>query len=334
MEALVAAHVDGIRGRQTLANRLLRQLRSPNNPAVNFTLEDLLQQLEARSESLSAIESFLMANWVNEDEPGSVQALAESTLAFHTATDEQRIALVQLFQALAQNISAAVPEIETRKMFSRNLFGVAESNEIKLWVGENVEPIAGCSTTLDLLRIIWPLMERFVKNRNFANCTPHPPLLKIAEAWIDGQPFNALLQILVDAAARIGQRHPTIIHVVDICEGGLGFDGMLIVGAVADNFETIRPGETDVPDLLRQLQKQIRYGLPSDNTIRFYEMGFADRAIALSLSDQVPVGRDRQGTIFRLRQHAERVTEILSSYPSYFTMILSSLTRTPPSVST
>jgi hypothetical protein len=85
------------------------------------------------------------------------------------------------------------------------------------------------------------------------------------------------------AAARIGQRQPTIIHVVDICEGGLGFDGMLIVGAVADNFETIRPGETNVPSLLRLLQKQIRYGLPSDNPIRFYEMGFADRAIAQSL---------------------------------------------------
>jgi hypothetical protein len=146
-------------------------------------------------------------------------------------------------------------------MFSRNLFGVAESNEIKLWVGENVESIARCSTTLDVLRIIWPLLERFVKNRNFANCTPHPPLLQMAEAWIDGQPFNALL----------------------------------IVGAVADNFETIRPGETNVLGLLRQLQKQIRYGLPSDNTIRFYEMGFADRAIAQSLSDQVPVGRDRLG---------------------------------------
>jgi len=71
-----------------------------------------LTQLEEKSKCLSAVESFLMANWSSEEgeESTSVQTLAESTLAFHLAGEEERLRLAELFDALAQNIAARLPD--------------------------------------------------------------------------------------------------------------------------------------------------------------------------------------------------------------------------------
>jgi len=43
--------------------------------------------------------------------------------------------------------------------------------------------------------------------------------------------------------------------------------------------------DTTIPDMIRSLQKKIKYGLNSDAAIKFYELGFSDRVLTQDLAD-------------------------------------------------
>ena len=320
--ALIAAHAGGSDGWRKLAQRVFRRFAERN-----FTEEDLVRQFETKSDLLSAIESFLLAHWDENsaDNQMSVEALTASTLAFHLANAEQRVRLVELFEGLAENISSSVPEIPMRRIFSRSLFGLADSVAIREWVGENADTLTSRTETRELLRDIWPLFRTYVRNNLFLRCDPPAPLLSVAEKWTRGLPFSILLEDLTDAECRFGNRKPTVENAVEICENAFGFDGMLIVGAVAEMLAVVRPAETNSGELLRELQKEIKYGLSSGGAITLYELGFADRVIAQELANSLGVQTIRRRAVERLaaRENAARV--VLAKYPKYFTGVLDNI---------
>jgi hypothetical protein len=290
--------------------------------------DGLLTQLEEKSKCLSAVESFLMANWPNEAEEGaSVQSLVESTLAFHLANEDERIRLTELFNALAENIAVRLPDASMRRRFSRTLFGVADNIEIQNWVESNAGQMVGRANTFDLLANLWPLFLRFITNKPFRRCNPQGPLFNIAEAWIKGRSFAELYDILREADCRLGERKPKIESVVDICESGFGFDGMLIVGAVLESLEAVRPDELRIFRLLRNLQKEVKYLLSSGTAIELYEMGFADRGVSQELSELTGAAGDSRSIRRQLIASASQVRSVLSNYPSYFSAVYDGLAR-------
>jgi POLQ-like helicase len=325
VQSLVSAHLAGTDGWRRLAQRLFKRYKDRN-----FDEADLLRQLVAKSDALSAIESFLMAHWNQEPdhETFSVQSLAESTLAFHLATADQRVRLVELFEALAGNIVSNIPEAATRRVFSRSLFGLADNMEIRHWVDQNADTLISRNESGDLLRDIWPLFSRFVKNTLFSRCKPSEALVGLAEKWTAGNPFHGLLDYLNSENCKFGDkrpRRPVIENVVDICEGGFGFDGMLIVGAVAEMLLLARPEEVDAIELLRLLQKQIRYGLLSSLAITLYELGFADRVVAQELATVLGGSSSRRRVIRRMAARQTVLRNVLRKYPSYFTAVLNNV---------
>ena len=326
LEDFLAAHEGGPEAQAQLTSRLFTRLRVRNvGGTQHWTEAGILDELRAKFEIFSAIESFLMANWHDDGDENWIQTLAESTLAYHTADPAQRVLLVRVFDALATNIEQTVPSAEVRRLFAKNLLGVAESMEIRQWVTDNLAQLTAADSNATYLALIWPLLRRFIANTYFVKCTVPDALAEIAAQWINGDSFDISLAALTAADARIGERRPTILHIVDICESGFGFDGMLIIGSIADNLEELSPEQENVVEDLRDLQKKIRYGLADARAIMLYEMGFADRAIAQSLAESFSVGRNRQVTIRRLRQNEAQLRPILEEYPRYFTMIFDSL---------
>jgi superfamily II DNA/RNA helicase len=327
VSALVSTYIAGASGLHRLAKRLAEKYQVQNR---TFTETEILQQLLVKSEYLSAIESFLMAHW-NEEVDGTkmtAASLAETTFAFHLASAAQRERLIELFELLATNIEGRVTDPSIRKVFSRSLFGLTDNVEIQEWVGKNADSLSSRTDVIELLRDIWPLFQRFVRNKMYVRCNPAEPLLPFAERWIGGVPFSDLLDDLNTANCRFGDKRPlkpTIENVVDICESGLGFDGMLVVGAVAEMFALLLPDETQVTELLKQLQKQVKYGVPTDLAITLYELGFADRVIAQESATLIGGASSRKRVIRRLKSREDAVRELLSQYPSYFTHVLDNL---------
>lgn len=83
-------------------------------------------------------------------------------------------------------------------------------------------------------------------------------------------------------------RNPTIDLIVEICDQALAFEGSLIIGAVIEVLDII--DDTIDDDLVNELsiiQECIKYGLPSEKEIILYEIGFADRFIAMDLASQL-----------------------------------------------
>lgn len=324
---LVKTHIAGTSAWMRLAKRLAEKYKERNR---TFTEDELIPQMLIKAECLSAIESFLMAHWDEEVDGTKVTAaaLAEATFAFHLALPAERERLIELFELLARNIEERAVEPATRRVFARSLFGLSDNIEIQTWVEANAQTLSSHTDVVAILRSIWPLFQRFVRNKMYLRCRPAEPLLPLTERWIAGVSFGELLEDLDAAKCRFGDKRPlkpTAEIVVDICESGFGFEGMLIVGAVAEMFALLRPHETDVQELLKQLQKQIKYGLPTRLSVTLYELGFADRIIAQELAALIGGALARKRVISRLRRREVPVRKLLRRYPSYFTQVLNDL---------
>ena len=174
--------------------------------------------------------------------------------------------------------------------------------------------------------ILWPFIKRFNRNTALLRCSTENPLQELIRQWISGSDFSQLLQIPIDAECKIGARRPTIDHVVDICESGLGFDGMLTVGAIAEHLEILGTDYADAAQALRQLQKRIKYGLSSTPEILLYEAGFADRVLAQRLAALLESINSRRAALTQLRERSTDVRELLAEFPTYFSRVLDNLT--------
>ena len=73
---------------------------------------------------------------------------------------------------------------------------------------------------------------------------------------------------------------------------------------------------------LKYLQKRLKYGLPNETAIVLYELGFADRVVAIDLSSLFPEPVvDKDLVIRTLKVREEGVFAKLNLYPSYFSEV-------------
>jgi hypothetical protein len=108
-----------------------------------------------------------------------------------------------------------------------------------------------------------------------------------------------------------------------MCENGFAYDGILVLGALIELIPTLN---IDNPDLLvnvlQRLQKRLKYGLPNQIAIVLYELGFADRVVAIELSSSFSeILPDKDLIIQSLKSQREEVFLKLNQYPSYFSYV-------------
>lgn len=323
-QVLIQAYDDGSMGE--LAGRLSEQ-----HADEGFTLLVLEKQISEKMAVIAAIESHLMTylDYRDSEELASVAAeLAAETFAYFIADDEKKAQIVELFRLIARRIAKAVPETERRRVFGRTLYGVHVSITIEDWVKQNINDLVVCDGYDDLLSTLWPLLSTNIRNNTFQNCTSLDARRDVAFGWIQSKPFYELLAILQSREARIGTgkrpRHPKVEHIVDICENALAYDGTLLVGAVAEMVGIVRPaGGKDLIRKLRELQKQLKYGLSSPSAIALCEMGFADRVVSTELSQGIALDTLNRNTVTMLiRQNESALRTVLEKYPRYFSQVM------------
>ena len=300
-----------------------------------YSVNEIDRQIHQKIEIISAIESYLMVHW-DDSESGLKEnvavELAQRTLAYFLADEGQKLQIIELFKLLAQNIEQNVPEEQKRKVFGKTLYGVRSAIAIEDWLNSHIDELVSCGDDhFSLLMAVWPILADNIQNNTFRKCKPAEALQSLAVSWIIGQPFYEILEILEAMDARLvsktQRRHLTLEYVVDICENALSYEGMLALGAVAKLVE-YKHSENNA-DLIRNLhvlQKRIKYGLPSSLAIILYESGFADRVVTMDLCTIINPSRENKKAVIReVRKKARIVRELLSKYPSYFTLVLDNL---------
>jgi len=299
-----------------------------------FSINGLQNQIAYKIHLLSAIESYLMANW-DETQPDfdeeAVLSLAKGTLAYFLAdqneNETQKEQIENLFIILARNITEKIPDIHKRIIFGKTLFGVQDVLSINNWLEENIAHLLLVNDSEDFLETLWVLFAKFIHVRPFKKCDKPAIRKQLALLWIEGVSFSDLFQIILDAGAKISantkQFNYKIEDVVDICENGFAYDGMLLIGAVIELIQEMDiEGLDNLIDLMEIFQKQMKYGLSNPIAIMLYELGFSDRFVAMDLStiiEEVP--SDKELIIQSLKGSREQVFGKLNHYPEYFSEV-------------
>lgn len=133
----------------------------------NFSKDGVERQITWKINLMSAIESFLMANWepnadsISEEE---VMSLAEQTLAYFLADDEKRGHIRELFKLLAENIAAEVSDPKRRRAYGRTLYGLRAAQRIDDWVRAHITQISTTTTDDEILDVIWSVLVQHIHN--------------------------------------------------------------------------------------------------------------------------------------------------------------------------
>lgn len=296
----------------------------------NFNASGLQFQIEQKLNIISAIESYLMANSEPdraELEKEAVINLAKGTLAYFLANDAQKTQIEELFLILARNIETYIPEVSARIIFGKTMYGVPDSLAILRWLEEHSAELNQERPPLELLTFLWPLVADNIHNNSFKKCNQPLALLTLLLSWVEGKSYHQLFIDLTSSGAKLiaGQqlRSYKIDHIVDICENGLAYEGILVFGALIELIPTLHLENIGfLISQLQLLQKRLKYGLPNEISIILYELGFADRIVAIDLStllsDALP---EKNAVKLALRARREEVFEKLNLYPRYFSEV-------------
>ena len=295
--------------------------------------ERIRQQLVGRQKILESAESFLLAHFDDlaqgdGGERDQLNGLVEGTLAYHLGSARQRRTLIEVFQLLAANIGRRVADAATRRVYARTLFGVADTIALADWVRENLDAIASSTDVDRMLNVLWPSIDARIHNATFQKLGSRSDRRGVARRWIRGRSFGSMIAPLIEDDLRLGSgarpRKLTVEDLVEIGENALGFEASHIVGAITELSELVSDDEepnAEVLQLLRLLQKRLRYGLPDGVPLLVYEAGFADRVVALELAELLPGLSSRDELRDAMRERDPDVDELLSTWPSYFVQV-------------
>jgi len=326
---LVVAYISGPETVREMLNGINQRYANRN-----FTLPTLIRQTNYKLRIIAAIESYLMAHWENADlgtDIGGVEALAKATLGYFSGDAEQRAKIIDLFIKLAKNVEGKISTDARKKSYGKTLFGVQDIKDIEAWVIANSAAILLANNEDELLDFLWPILMMKIDHGNLAKLAPTAQHIVFAKIWMTGKAYVAMLETLQATGAYMiwgtRQRQLDQEFIIDIGEGAFGYDSTLIVAAVVEVLKThIEDIDDHFYNLADLLQKRLKYGLPDALTISFYEIGFADRVLAIELAKTFPLySAYRPALIHEIKRNKEQVVKVLEKFPSYFENVLNSL---------
>jgi len=289
-----------------------------------LTQDEIERQIAEKINIVNSVESFLLSQW-DEFENGLSVAeaihIAESTLAFSIADDNDKNRLRELFTILTVYIAENVTDPVRRKIYSRTLYGVHDSHTIEKWVQTNSDRLLMTEDDSQILNLIWPLLSDHNKFGLFRKIDQPDVLVEVGQGWLDGKPFFDLLKIVKSHKAKTKRRRKlNIYHIIDFCEGTLAYEGSMLVSALIEFVDlNIRDERGELARRLKCFQKRLKYGLPTESSVILCEMGLSDRVIAQDVQSSLNVHSTNRGKIIRtLRKNKELLTLIMDKYPLYY----------------
>ncbi len=293
-----------------------------------FSENSIGRQLDWKMSIIAAIESFLMFNMEDDskEETFVVPQLVEGTLAYFLANDEQKSQLREIFKVLSTNISNNVADKELRKIYGRTLYGLWDAKEIESWVNDNFDKLLVTDQD-DLVGLFWPLLSSHISNQSFIKSSQPDTMKDLLKSWVGGFSFDDLFAQIEASGTKLiwGSkfREYQIDNIVDICENGFAYEGILLLGAVIEFIDNLEfEGKQQLIFSLQSFQKRLKYGLPLSESVIIHEMGFADRVISQELVQLLGSFNLRFEAIFELRAKFDEAKELISTYPSYYGEIL------------
>lgn len=303
----------------------------------NFSVASLREQLKSKKKIIEAIESFLMT-YRSDVQPETFvensRMLVTETLAYSLATQEQQVLLTDIFESVARRIDMYVSDTTIQQRFGRTLLGIDQSLAIEVWVTTNSKALEEATSADHLLEVLWPLLTLLSSEKRLNDTVPDGALKILALGWLSGDSFAVLLQQLNTLGAYYpygeNQRKFDLDVVVGLCEQTFGFEFALLLAAVKESF--IALSAEQIGEVFRGyadlLQKRLKYGLPNQSCVAYFEAGFAERVIAQNLAAGMSqeVVQNSADARHMVRENPKIFETILQDYPSYFFDVFKTIT--------
>lgn len=296
-----------------------------------FTVDGVLDQAEQKANIIASIEGYLLAHWDDTNqltgEDGAIH-LAKQTLAYNISSEEEKKTILSIFKIIAKNIETNCPLETERRAFGKTLFGLTQAQDIKHWVESNISRLEQCNSEVEALNILWPFIYSQSRSKALHKIESTDNLRSLVSEWIKGTSYNNLRQHLASSGSTYiwGKQRRVITNeqTIEACESGIAFDGTLTLGSIIELLKLTAPEiNQQLLDNLSELQKKLRYGLPSTDAIHLYELGISDRHISLELSRKLITSDESLAT--RLKQSGEALMECAKDFPSYYEDLVSRL---------
>lgn len=226
--------------------------------------------------------------------------LLENTLAYYLATDEEKILLGQLFDAIVSKIERQIGDIQK---YSYIMVPMADADQIIEWIKNNKINIEK-QTAKELLEPIEEL---------FGMVYPSLELKKgFALSWIRGDSYD-----------QISKDYETKVYDVEkICQYNVSYQMSFLVGNIIDLVDP----ECENIDSLLLLQQALRYGVSTKTAISICEKIFNDRFLAKKMTEIIGNnGVSSDEIVALIKAKKEAITSLLDKYPSYFSNVVENI---------
>lgn len=306
-----------------------------DDPAVEqqkLDSPELSGKLQKRLNMLKAVESYLMANRravTFEEFRKEAVVLCKDTFAYAQASDNQKNALVSLFERIAEAIEETVSSAEKQAEFGRTLLNAETAEIVFSWVDEHRIEVTSAATSEQLLDVLWPLLSVTFQSTLVQKMTPMNAPYDLTSAWIRGASYWQIFRLANEGEfskpyGKEKRRPLTEDDILGFLSSTISFDTALIVAAVCQFLGEEAAGE-DSP--LGRFLKAIKYGLSTELGIAAYEIGFADREIAsIIASDLKSAGYMGDDVREALLNFPELPKSVVEAAPDYFALVMRSLT--------
>lgn len=264
---------------------------------------------------LECIENFL-SNYGNRLVDLDVEKLAKNTFAYELVQSSKKDQVVYLFNTLKKRIIDLHIAGEKLKQYSHTLKGLNTSLYIENFVSQKRSSLESVQSCRDFINIISELFtEPFFLKKAFLSYTNRKWLLEAINLWVNGNSYAYLFEHL--KKGKVGRYNLTFDHLVEIFDGCLSYDGSVLINSIMEMLID-NNSSSEIKEKIQWYQKQIKYGLPSKESIVLYEIGFCDRTLAQKLAPLFSGIDKKERMIVQLIISEPQTRKILAEYPSYF----------------
>jgi POLQ-like helicase len=289
--------------------------------------KDLLFELDSKQKTINTLESYMMSflkDAPDDDNETVFLDLAQGTLAHHLCSEKEKLLLIKAFELIYQSVMKIAPEKLT--FYGKALLGIEDLIFIEEWLENNYEHLCTTEDIFELFKFIWPLLLDVCRNELFEKLSPLDMVLESSCLWISGASYSEIFNFMnkkkVKYQAGTQSRKVNMDQIVKYTDNTLGYDAMLIIGALADLCNGKYVNE-DLEEELKYLQNSLKLGLSGNFELWLYSKGYVDREICKLLSKSFHESGVNTSNFESniLDKNSGLVSRVMFEMPTYFSNI-------------
>lgn len=313
-------------------NNLLKQVIKKEFPESYLPFSNELQTI---LNSLNDVENYVMffMNYFGKDEANFTNIVTKQTLGYQLASEDEKEKLIHLFDTI-KNHSLLLTKGELN-LYTITSLGFDSSKFLSQWLSEKIEEINQVNSEIELVNIIFPQLVLLRENALVKKITDSSIFSKLCELWIQGESYREILIYCQNNHFTLIRYNKlasfTIQDVIEICDSILAYSTILPLNGIVA-FMNDSQNNLNI-NLIKKLQKKIRYGLPNNLSINIYELGFSDRGVAQIIAKIIDKDSffsslpsiSKQLTKRLIREKKDSIETVLKDFPQYFVDTLQKL---------